>query len=998
MFRLTRVAGSSAMVMAVYAVYATVAVPLIEPSLGASQRKQVSRQTIAAARDRIERRADALADFFPPGSWERENPVILESDQVKLLIGEYTRDDNGEVNLNPCTILFAPGEAEDDPAQRRRKAVILQAPQGATLRFDSSSDLARGKIGKLAGGRLHGKITIRGEGEPNDPTDDLLVVTRDVQLTAEHIWTPHPVEFRWGPHHGRGREMHLRLLPGEDRGRLSRGAIGPNIGGLESFELIHVEQLHLEVPDEDAEPANAQGTPASLPVDVHCEGPFLFNAVLQTASFSDRVAVIRSHDDGRNDQLDCDTLTVFFAPRESKGEKTDGPAETPDDAEKPPSRTLDLEPRRIEARGAPVVVRAPRNEVEAQGETLEYDLTTGRIALDGAAGVFLRQGANQVHTAAIQYEPSADGRLGRVAAKGPGRLTGQMNDTPDQQFAATWNKQLWVRPDPESQQTQVISLAGGAELHYGAIGKMSAGEIHFFLNEAPSAKNPQRFELQPDRMRADGNVVVSSPQLSAAVEQLEVWFEPDADAPGGFQPHLEPAEDAEAPAAPSAEASAEPSTASPAASPAVSRHFQLTGRLLQASLALRGDQPELNKLILKDRVELIETRTRSPDDKPTIIRGEQIELVDASSAHGSATITGCPTRPAHFESQGLGLTGANINVHRGANRVWCDGPGCMDLPPMARDFEGRPIEQPMPMRVVWQHAMEFDGRTVRFKGSVVATGPTQRLLTDVLEVSFQQSIRFDQLDPPARADRPPDVQEVRCHGAVRLDSQSFEAGQQQAVESLEWKDLVVDFVTGNLSANGRGWVRSTRLGGPGQPLIPNAAPAPPDAAGGLTYLYVGFQRAIRGNVHAGQRQLTFHDQVRATYGPVGSWHETLPDDNPDALGPNGAQLDCERLTIVEMPTPLGPGKSIGLVAEGNASVKGRDFTARGARITFDQSKSMLILEGDGRTDAFLSYQKQPGVKSDEIFAQKIQYWPESKKTSISGFRSLDIQLDKGPRR
>ena len=191
-------------------------------------------------------------------------------------------------------------------------------------------------------------------------------------------------------------------------------------------------------------------------------------------------------------------------------------------------------------------------------------------------------------------------------------------------------------------------------------------------------------------------------------------------------------------------------------------------------------------------------------------------------------------------------------------------------------------------------------------------------------------------------------------------------------------------------------MQRTQRGG-GEPLVPGMPSAETDReTPSLAYLHVRFQGLITGNVHENRRQMTFHQQVRTIYGPVASWYDVLPDDNPDALGERGAQLDCERLSVIEMPTPLGQGKSIALVAEGNAAIKGRDFTARGARITFDQAKKMLVLEGDGRADAFLSYQKHPGAKPDEIFAQKIQYWPETNKTSISGFRSLDIQLDKGP--
>ena len=70
-----------------------------------------------------------------------------------------------------------------------------------------------------------------------------MIETRDVQLSGQTVSTPHPVDFRWGPHFGRGREMVIKLLGGPP----VPGAAGPSIAGIESFELRHVERLHLDL-------------------------------------------------------------------------------------------------------------------------------------------------------------------------------------------------------------------------------------------------------------------------------------------------------------------------------------------------------------------------------------------------------------------------------------------------------------------------------------------------------------------------------------------------------------------------------------------------------------------------------------------------------------------------------------------------------------------------------------------------------------------------------
>jgi hypothetical protein len=239
-----------------------------------------------------------------------------------------------------------------------------------------------------------------------------------------------------------------------------------------------------------------------------------------------------------------------------------------------------------------------------------------------------------------------------------------------------------------------------------------------------------------------------------------------------------------------------------------------------------------------------------------------------------------------------------------------------------------------------------------------------------------------------------------------MDSRTFDQfdqGRQQSVETLEVKNLTINNASGKLTAKGPGYVKSIRLGKagpamvpgfPGAPTPPAAATTPDDAKEQLTYLRVDFQDSITGDVRTGQQSLTFHDQVRATYGPVETWESTLPDDDPDALGPQAAQLDCQHLSVAEMPSPQDNQRSFEMVATGNTTVRGRDFTARAARMTYDQRKDMLVFEGDGRSPAFLSYQEYPGAKPKEGYAQRIDYWPKTRATRVNGPQSIDVRIPK----
>ena len=155
------------------------------------------------------------------------------------MIQRYENLGDGLVDLFPCTMIFSPDAPGLDPAERMRQSVVLEAPEGAKLRFEKVFDPQRLKIGRLVEGHFPGRVTIRSQGKLPGPEDDLMVVTRDVQLTEQHVWTMNAVDFRWGPHNGRGQEMHIRLLPRNTPTKERRA--GPNISRIEQFELRSVD-------------------------------------------------------------------------------------------------------------------------------------------------------------------------------------------------------------------------------------------------------------------------------------------------------------------------------------------------------------------------------------------------------------------------------------------------------------------------------------------------------------------------------------------------------------------------------------------------------------------------------------------------------------------------------------------------------------------------------------------------------------------------------------
>ena len=91
-------------------------------------------------------------------------------------------------------------------------------------------------------------------------------MTHDVDLNEQRITTASDVDFQWGPNSGRGRQMEIKLLP--RLGPRSANQEGPNIGGIEQFQLEHVEWLHLDMGSASA--ATAQGSRPPQPAAAPC--------------------------------------------------------------------------------------------------------------------------------------------------------------------------------------------------------------------------------------------------------------------------------------------------------------------------------------------------------------------------------------------------------------------------------------------------------------------------------------------------------------------------------------------------------------------------------------------------------------------------------------------------------------------------------------------------------------------------------------------------------
>jgi lipopolysaccharide export system protein LptA len=1122
MQRLVRIAGSFSIVLVAYWVYAHTAVPLIEPSVksanGAAGEKGGAVFDPPPAEDYRYKEIEGL--FPEPGyHWEldrEKKPMILDIDnRAKLLLQKYETLEDGRIKLSPCTVVFLHDGPAESEAERKRQAVVLEAPDGAIVKFDAPIDSKLLKIGRPVGGHLLGDIRIRSEGKSPGPEDDLLIRARDVVWNDRDATSENPVEFRWGQNYGRGRGLHIKLAENTDA---PADGGTPNVSDIEVFEMRNIDQLHLNVADKMARDGSAESSAAASSatpsaageqVDIACRGPFRFNVVKRVATFEDKVEVMRLDPlGGPADQLLGDKLSMYFIPRDK-------------DADTPGTSADKLEPERIEAEGKPVTLTSPRENVFVQGESILYNMKTKTIDLRGDSEVCLKQRGNEIYGRRIQYQQDLDKppeALGKALVKGPGRLRGAMDDKPDQQLDVSWNGELQLYPKDGY---QVISIVGGGTLEFSGFGKMSADAIYFWLLECPPEGPEKKPKMKPVKMSAKSNVVLHMvskandsgdvTEVSGTVDEMNVWFE-ETESPGGMRwesqggsirgenrpagsenrpsdapegPSLNPmppsgSTDGGSAAFPYPATSQNvpvqylaprpihrtayrqpvllpdqnqiyPRTQTPlVAAPAIVRPmnataadgtpmypstgagvvplpqeqnatsaagrrqcFAIAGRLLDAKVVVQEPEYKLTDLTITDNVTLRQTQTLDPAEKPLTISGDKVvaeKLQSLGAAQGmnarpSEAIVKVFGRPARVEGHRLSMNGSNIVLDFGANDLKIDGPGNMEMP-MPDNINGKPLAAPGSMLIKWKEGMNFDGLTATFRREIDASSPMRHLQTEMLSVRLAQPIRF--ADPELQNRKQPDASHLSCAGGVFMESVEIdEQGQRSAYIRLQATDLNYDVQSGELAA-GPGWLNSVNLiddnsAGPGfAPPVRNVSmPAGVSAnpVKKLVGLHVKFEKSIAGNITSERQRIEFSDRVRLLYAPVNDWSAMLNPDKTEPLAPDEVRLKCDSLRVRNSSPFPGKSQALELDALGNSFVEGkiaesrdRDsmFYARAMRISYDASKDVLVLEGNGNTDVHFYRQLQVGAAPDDTVMRKVVYNRKKNTVSMNGVQSLQI--------
>ena len=1018
----------------------------IEPDTG---------EIVATSTDRFVRE---LAPLFPEGSWELDQPMVLRSPQATILLREFEQLNDESIQVRPCTLVFwgkdeqadsATAQVEETAEKRpsRRGPIIMQAPEGAILRFDEAIDLSNGVIGKPVEGRLVGPIRIVSPTGPD--TENLVINTSEVVIEEQRIWTPENVSFHLGENHGEGRYLMINRLPREaarakDKSEKKKSMLDE----LGIIELEHLNRLRLMVPAESLPTGDFLGTgnrPRAvaqteknqttgeqfLPVDVHCDGWLRLDLQRMIATVQDNVVLVRKVPQKPVDTLRADQVVMHLS-RTSPRNRIDG--------SKRDDQPLSL--TRIVATGNPIVIDVPSESAHVESRYMEFSYRTGKTLLRGynpfapkpwpkeeVLPVSVEAAGQQIVASAVDMVAHEDRMQMQLVAAGPGQYHGSGELLRDESVRATWSRSLSIRP---WQGQQLLKIDGAAVVESPGMGLIQSDTVELTVRQEQQhiatrldgspVYEPQLIPVKLVSQSAPGaRTQIQSPRMNGSLERLTVLFETRetnlAGQSGGAQ-DLGRQRPGSRNAGWSSFASqtnvADGTTDSPPEPPS-SFHVDGGALTLWANFA----DESISQLEVDGSSHVME---RSP-------QGEIVSEAHATSVAFQIDAMGRPTghligMPAGLKMSGMELQGNEIQLSGQLNRVTVPGPGSLKLPldlaalAQQSGTPGRPIAVPQrntpmgdnvaenvqPVHVQWQDGLVFDGQTATLHGNVSATGEDLLIRTTKnLFVTLDRRVDFSNADA---LDEQPGVARITADGGVfAIQRTRDERGALNASRQLLTQDWKMDLATGETVANGPGLLAvttfSNKLPAFGMVRKPQTQQSSADTqqTGKLTQLSLAFGGQLTGDTI--KRVGRLDGDIQGWLGTVSDWDQRVDPLQVKELGDADYRLYCRELFVMESPTarPIDPRdpnsrKPIELQAFGDTYVESQRYAAKGSQIKYAEEKGALIFEGDAQRPAQLW---QRSLKDNRVTnsgrVARIRYWPATETYEVEGMLGADLSAN-----
>ncbi len=935
-------------------------------------------------------KADLVA-WLPEDAWERGSCKQLSTRSGHIFYKEYHPYDDGRVELKPMTIVLPQSGTPESP----QPPIILRAPEGAILKLDRPLSLG-GKAVQLESGQLLGPVTIYRAATAAGRTDEWIIETSQIQLSKQKIQTIENVDFRFGPHFGSGRNLVIELETDPLRAQ-QQSMTG--IRGARRIELVQVQRMHMVPGSNSVEEGAVNSYPNGF--DLTCEGAIELDLQSGLATIRDKVQIVSC--DQPDDWLNADSIELQLATAESIA-STDSNLAKPLDK---PAADQNWSLHSIVAKGQPAVLNSTTRMLLVRGERLKYDMPQQIIDVSGSRGVELRQADVELTAADVRYQITPDGSLGTALLHGPGvlRRGAAENQLP---FEVHWREQLSIEAEADQ---KTISLIGGAQVIFDGQSQLVADQLRAWmweLRDTNETSGAAKWTLHPDRFLATGHVCVDSARMNGAVDELRAqWPQPAVQQPPAVKPQRGTIA-AAPPQKPQTGTAPTPVAVEDAAAPQTRVGF--SGKIATVQM-LDATVGEFRELSIDGDVHV--AQTTSEGIRTLDITGQQLRITPQANQCFRLAVSGGPQQPSRVQAQQLTLVGHLVQLDQTANRIWIDGPGSMHAEQSAAatpktKLPASPDALPTTVDVQWSGGMVFNGQQIYFESDVLttceqtaATGVNRiEVRSAAINLSVQPIVNLSGVQSAASIE-PPQIEILTLIGVVPASKREFAAssssdeasavellrqsldthGQVVSVQRLSVPWGQINATSGQINMTGPGNVSMWQIADPNSLATPLSGTQPQAAQ--LTNTQIRFQDSITGNIR--QTELTFNGKVRTIHGPVDDWQQSLDADKSPTTG-DAFRLRSDQLQITQWQRDAAETAHVEIIALGQARLDGETFDALAERIGYNQAQEKVILEGDPRNGATLTYQTTPGGPRNPLVASKIAYNLRDHTTQVDGFK------------
>ncbi len=778
---------------------------------------------------------------------------------------------------------------------------------------------------------------------------------------------------------------------------------------------------------EEAERLAKAGTPpAKDHVHIHTAGAFHYDIVANTARFDipenparrfpERVVVTRTPEpDGKKDTLDCEHLELQLRRRDA-----DKPAAAKAPADKAGDETVP-EIETAHATGKEVVIASEAELLDASGNDLFYDGRTRQTTLKGDPEMWLMKEGNEIHARELELVNQTG--VQTVSGRGPGRV--HLLDKGGKRFHARWKEKFTSARDGAY---DLLTFTGGAAfaeddknldprdvlddeklLRARTLLKADTLQVWMEPRKPAPAKADAKADAgngpKPRHVEARGNVLARGPEMHVHdTQHLVILFkEAPETLPAVPAAPAKPAGEAAFPAKP--DAAAPPAAPPPAAdAPATPpRPIDLSARYVKAYVLRSGPRNDLDRLHTEGAVHVVQAPA-GPDDKGVDIRGASLDLERKAGGNvlvvrGSASLQDPKVDAdlAELRIDKIYIMANEINIDQSINRAWVDGRGLMELESKV-DFQGNALTKAVPLQVLWDRTMDFNGSSVEFHGSVQAWQAQALLKCETLHVYLQPAVSLRD-GARTKDGPPPHARKLTADSSVSVEEKTFDpqTGQLTGFHRLDCLELNAFPEEKQVRAKGPGWVRLAQVGGD---VAPAAAPRPPAPApgkppGAWHLTLVRYAELMRTD--NARRTATFDDSV---HGSVKVLHVPWAREKYSAaidvekvieeLPADGLYMACNGLTVYSGQGKTGKARTFD--AEGHVTIKavdakGQIYHGVAEEVHFDEEKDQVILDGKGG-NATLSVVERKGAPPKKVVGKKITHVRKTGEVTVDGVTEI----------